>query len=475
MGNGHSKNTIDDNTPAYGLTAKSLSRRGFLSGSAVAAVTACSAVAVRADSDSNKRSMQGEIKEAEATDISLGTATTIKPDDEAFWCEVARMYDVTDQITNLENGYWGVMARPVLSEYQRQSAWVNKNNTNFARFNLGETYRGLRAQVAKFLKVGTDEIALTRGATEALQALIAGYNNLSAGDTVLYADLDYSEMKNAMRWLAHRRGVNAVKVNFPEPTRDRPLTEHDIIRFYKRALDNNPKTKLLLLTHLNNWTGLIIPVRKIAEMAKARGVGVILDAAHSVGQVDFDIKSLGCDYVGVNLHKWVGAPIGCGVIYINKPRVRAIDPYMGKNMKPDGTGSDNVRDRIDTGTANFAAHMTIPSAIEFHQQIGSALKEARLRYLRTLWVSEARKMKGLTVLTPDDPAMVAGLTSFRLDGVTTTKANNALMKRLADEFGVLTTRRTGPAAGDCIRVTPSFYNTPDDMHKLTKALWAITG
>jgi selenocysteine lyase/cysteine desulfurase len=480
LGNGHSKNTIDDNTPACGLTARSLSRRGFLSGTAAVAVTAGSSftagssVAVRANGDNNRQSIHENIQKSEATGISPGSATTIKPDDEAFWCEIARMYDVTDQITNLENGYWGIMARPVLGEYQRQSAWVNKNNTNFARFNLGETYKGLRVQVAKFLEVGADEIALTRGATEALQALITGYNTISAGDTVLYADLDYSEMKNAMRWLAHRRGVNAVKVNFPEPTGDRPLSEDDIIRFYKRALDNNPKTRLLLLTHLNNWTGLIIPVRKIADMAKARGVGVILDAAHSVGQVDFDIKSLGCDYVGVNLHKWVGAPIGCGVIYINKPRVRGIDPYMGKNMKPDGTGGDNVRDRIDTGTANFAAHMTIPSAIEFHQQMGSALKEARLRYLRNLWVSEARKMKGLTVLTPDDPAMVAGLTSFRLDGVTTTKANNALMKRLADEFGVLTTRRTGPAAGDCIRVTPSFYNTPDDMHKLTQALRAIT-
>jgi selenocysteine lyase/cysteine desulfurase len=281
-------------------------------------------------------------------------------------------------------------------------------------------------------------------------------------------------MKNAMRWLEYRRDVNVVKVNFPEPTKDQPLSEADILVFYEQALNANPKTKLLLLTHLNNWTGLIIPVRKIADMAKARGVGVILDAAHSVGQVDFDIKELGCDFVGVNLHKWVGAPIGCGVIYINKAHVKDIDPFMGKHIGPDGETSDNVRDRIDTGTSNFAAHMTIPAAIDFHGFMGSKAKAERLRYLRSIWVEEARKMKGVLVLTPDDAEMVAGLTSFRLDGITTTKANNALMKRLADEFGVLTTRRTGPAAGDCIRVTPSFYNTPDDMYKLVKALRAIT-
>ncbi len=418
--------------------------------------------------------------------ISLGVATSITANasdsivapkgttgdvasDENFWAKVASHYDVTPRITNLENGYWGIMAEPVLREYQRLSAWLNKKNTYYARFKWADTYRELHQKVAGFLSVEPDEIVLTRGATEALQALIGGYNKLRPGDTVLYADLDYSEMKNAMAWLADRRRVKPVKINFPEPTQENDLTEEDILSFYEQALDANPKTRLLLLTHLNNWTGLIIPVAKITAMAEARGVDVILDAAHSVGQVDFNIRDMRCKYVGVNLHKWVGAPIGCGVIYIKKGHTQDIDTYMGRNP-----GSDRVTDRIDTGTANFAAHMAIPSAIDFHNQIGTPHKEARLRYLRNLWVKEARKLTGLTVLTPDQPDMVAGLTSFRLEGITTTAANNALMRQLADEYGILTTRRTGPAAGDCIRVTPSFYNSPDDMMKLVRALQKIT-
>ena len=400
---------------------------------------------------------------------ALTPALTHKVDDEAYWRDIAAQYDVTPDVTNLENGYWGIMARPVLKAYLEKTAWVNEQNTYFARRELGSTYRSIRETTAQFLNVDVDEIELTRGATEALQALIGGYNKLQPGDTVLYADLDYSEMKNAMRWLADRRAVNAVQINFPEPTKDRPLTEDDIFNFYDRALSENPKTKLLLLTHLNNWTGLIIPVKRIAERAKESGVDVILDAAHSVGQVDFDMASLGCDFVGVNLHKWVGAPIGCGIVYIRKNRIPDIDTYMGKHP-----GSESVTARIDTGTSNFAAHMTIPSAIEFHNTMGSATKEARLRYLRSLWVDEARKMKGLAVLTPDTPSMVAGLTSFRLDGITSTEDNNHLMSLLAGRYGVLTTRRTGPAAGDCIRVTPSFYNTPDDMMKLVRALRDIT-
>jgi selenocysteine lyase/cysteine desulfurase len=433
------------------MSKNKFSRRQFLeSGAALGGVVGLAGISPMKASDSQ-------------TEVSK------RSEDEAYWRTVAKNYEVTSRVTNLENGYWGIMALPVLREYKRLTDFINRDNTLFARFQVSETYRELRAGTAKFLNVGADEIALTRGATEALQSLIGGYNRLRPGDTVLYADLDYSEMKNAMRWLKDRRGVNPVRISFPEPTRRNPLREEDILNFYRRSLDKNPKTRLLLLTHLNNWTGLIIPVARIAAMAKKRGIDVILDAAHSVGQVDFNIKDLNCDFVGVNLHKWVGAPIGCGVIYISSSRVADIDTFMAKSP-----GSSRVTDRIDTGTSNFAAHMTIPAAIGFHNQIGSSVKEKRLRYLRNIWVTEARRMKGLTVLTPDDKKMVAGLTSFRLDGVTGTKANNALMKHLYEKFGILTTRRTGPAAGDCIRVTPSFYNTPDDMMKLVRALRTIT-
>ncbi|WP_262695278.1 aminotransferase class V-fold PLP-dependent enzyme [Kordiimonas aquimaris] len=436
---------------------RSLSRRNFLSQSAAASVAS---LTFAESAKAKNRANQTIVRLERSLEDSART--------ESVWQHIASQYDVTDQITNLENGYWGIMARPVLDEYKQQTEWVNNNNTYFARRELGNTFDAIREKVAAFLNVSVDEIELTRGATETLQALIGGYNKLNAGDTVMYADLDYSEMKNAMRWLEDRRSVNVIKINFPEPTKSEPLTEDQIVDFYERSLNANPGTKLLLLTHLNNWTGLIIPVAKISAMAKARGVDVILDAAHSVGQVDFDIKSLGCNFVGVNLHKWVGAPIGCGVIYIQKDHISDIDTYMGKS--PD---SKSISARIDTGTWNFAAHMTIPKALEFHNLIGTAQKEARVRYLRSLWVNEIRGKKGITILTPDDPQMVAGLTSFRIDGVTSTQANNALMRKLADEYGVLTTRRTGPHAGDCIRVTPSFYNTPKDMRKLVAALNSI--
>ena len=424
-----------------------ISRRRFLAGSSTAGLIAASGIAAARTVDlSRPAKAPGDLAQ-----------------DEDFWSRIAAQYEVTDEITNLENGYWGIMATPVRETYKALTDWVNRENTWFARRHLEERLDAVRNEVAQFLGVGDDEIALTRGATESLQALIAGYNRLRPGDSVLYADLDYSEMKNAMRWLAERRGVRVIRIAFPEPA-----TREAVIDLYARAFEAHPDIRMALLTHLNNWTGLICPVAEIAAMARARGIDIILDAAHSVGQVEFNIAGLGCDFIGVNLHKWVGAPIGCGVMYIRRERIRDVDTYLGKSPHAPDIGA-----RIDTGTANWAAYMTIPAALAFHNRIGTANKEARLRYLRNLWVSAVRGHPAIDILTPDDPDMVAGLTSFRLNGVTSTEGNNAIVRTLAEEHGILTVRRTGPDAGDCIRVTPAVYNRPEDMGKLVHALQAL--
>lgn len=388
---------------------------------------------------------------------------------EVYWSQVASCYDTTDDIINLENGYWGIMSTPVLQDYITNTHRINNKNTLFARTQWWQEFIGLHQQVADFLNVESTEVALTRGATEALQTLIAGYNKLKPGDKVLYADLDYSEMKNAFRWLEQRRGVEVIKINFPEPA-----NWENVITLYQDTFKQHPEIKLMLLTHLNNWTGLINPVKEIAQLAKTKGIDIILDAAHSVGHVDFDIKELGCDFVGVNLHKWVGAPIGCGAMIINENRIADIDTYMGKNHSSlNSEGNENILDRIDTGTANFAAYLTIPSAIKFHHQITTKAKQLRLKYLRDIWVDQVKNIKGIQILTPDDKNMVAALTSFRLNNQTTTKANNAISKQLAQKHGILTVRRTGPALGDCVRVTPSIYNTPEQMLKLANAIKAM--
>lgn len=385
--------------------------------------------------------------------------------DEKFWAEVRQLYDVTDKITNLENGYWGTMAEPVRRRFAELTQQINHDGSYYARRHFGRDCQVSYDAIATELGVGADEIVLTRGASEALQNLISGYNLLKPGDAVLYADLDYDAMIYAMRHLERQRGVEVIGIDLPEPA-----TPEAVLQLYRDTFDAHPNLRLMLLTHLSHRTGLVLPVAAIAAEAKARGIDVILDAAHSWGQMDFRPADFpGVDFIGFNLHKWIGNPQGAGLIYIRKDRIEAIDPYLGDMDWP----ADSIRARAHTGTPNMAAWVAIPDALALHRQITARAKQARMTYLRDMWVDAVADLPNVQVLTPNDPTAHAGITSLRLNGKTSKEDNVALSTRLAEEFGVFTTRRGGVAAGDCVRVTPFIYSTEADVMKLAAALRSI--
>jgi isopenicillin-N epimerase len=394
-----------------------------------------------------------------------GSAAEIATD-KAFWGAVSGLYAVTPDVVNLENGFWGLMAEPVRREFIRQSDMVNYQNSYYARQHAGPDFDSVRAKVAEAVGAGPDEIALTRGATEALQLLIGGYNRLKPGDTVLYADLDYDSMQYAMNALKSRRGVEIVKFDVPEPA-----TRQAVLDAYARALDANPKTKLLLLTHVSHRTGLVMPIAEIVRMAKAKQIDTIVDAAHSWGQLDFKVGELEADFVGFNLHKWIGAPLGVGFLYIRKDRLGDIDRDMGD----EDFAETDIRSRVHTGTINFATVLTVPTALALHQEIGAVAKQARLRHLRDYWVSRVRAFKDIEILTPDEVGMYGAITSFRLAGKTSKADNEAVVAKLRDGFKVHTVRRAGVAKGQCIRVTPALYTEEADLDRLVEALAIITG
>jgi len=380
--------------------------------------------------------------------------------DEEYWRKVAAQYKVTDRVTNLEAGFFGMMAQPVLAAYHAHIDRVNCESSYFARREFGTIAATARSRVAEALGVAATEIAFSRNATEALQSLIGQYNGVASGDTVMYADLDYNAMQFAMNALAERRGATVARLDIPEPA-----SRAAILDVYTRALDAHPRTRLLLLTHCNNKTGLILPVRDIADLARARGVDVVLDAAHSFGQVPLALPELGVDFIGLNLHKWIGAPVGAGVMYIRESRLDAMDRAHG-----DDGPRNRIDSRIHTGTTDFATVMTIPDALDFQQSIGIDNKAARLRYLRDCWAVAARAIPGVDVLTPDDPGLVGAITGFRLRGRGSREANQAVARTLLEEFGLFTVWRSGLAKGDCVRVTPALYNGPADADRLVVAL-----
>ena len=395
---------------------------------------------------------------AQQLERPAGDAARVAQDEE-FWQRVAGQYRVTDKVINLEAGYWGMMATPVADDYARHIERVNRESSYYARRAFGADLAAVRRRVATFLRVEPEEIAFARSATESLYALIGGYNKLKAGDAVLYADLDYPAMQNAMRSLAERRGAEPIRVTIPEPA-----SYDNVLSTYTAALDKHPNVRLVLLTHVSNKTGLVIPSAALTTAARSRGADTIVDAAHAIGQIDLAIPDLGADFVGFNLHKWIGAPLGVAAFYIKKSRLADIDRMMGEQ-------GETIDSRIHTGTTNFAAFLTIPAALDFHEAIGRAHKAARLRYLRDRWVRAARELPHVQVLTPDDPRMSAGITSFRLRGQTATATDHErVVETLLTRHGIFTRRSTGVDGGDCVRVTPSLYTKPADVDRLAGAL-----
>lgn len=385
--------------------------------------------------------------------------------DEAGWARVAEAFPARPEgLINLEYGAFGQMPRAVEAAFSRYTAQVNQEGAAFTRRGFVPYYLKLRQTIATALNADASEIALTRNATEALHALISGYNRLKPGDAVLMADHDYDSMQTAMQWLKARRGVEVVRLALPHPA-----TYQNLIDTYEQALKIHPAIRMMLLTHVGHRSGLRLPVREIIAMAKARGVDAIVDSAHAWGQSPVDVRAEGFEFAGFNLHKWIGAPVGVGALFIRKDRVEAIDPYMGENVNP----RDPVSARVHTGTANFAAQMAAIDALELHTKLGSATVEARLRYLRDLWAEPARALKTIDILTPADPRLHIGITSLRLKADPSPEAHTALTRRLMEAHGLFTVTRTGLDGGACVRVTPGYSSTPADMAKLLSALRAL--
>ena len=384
--------------------------------------------------------------------------------DESFWRTFADRYDVQPGPINLENGYFGRMSRTVVEEYQRNIELINRSNSVYVRQRF-EASDGLkiRARVAGLIDVPADAVALTRNASDGLQSLIRNYNRLQPGDQVLVCDLEYDTVKGAMRWLARHRGVEVIEIEHRHPA-----SFDSLLTTYREAFMRYPRLKLMALTHVTHRTGLVMPVKAIAAAAREHGVDVILDGAHALGQLAFDLEELGIAFAAYNLHKWIGAPLTLGFLYIAPERLSDIDPDMGEMHFP----ITDIRARTPYSTPNIPALLTLPLVLEEHWAMGgAAAKGARLNYLRNLWVRAARELPGIEVLTPDDPRLYCGITSMRF---TAHNDQQSMVERLLNDYNLFTVVRSGAACGPCIRITPGLTTTAADMAQLITALTELS-
>lgn len=375
------------------------------------------------------------------------------PDDERYWKYIARKYyAVADDYINLENGYYGIQPKPVLHAFQKNIVTANEQAARFARKDYPGIATAVKKELAAFLEVLEEEIIITRNATEALNIAIQGYP-FKAGDEVLLNQLDYFSMIETFKMLETR---GQLKVNtFEMPLL--PQSDDEIVEQYSKLITE--KTKVILLTHVSNINGLIIPVAKIASLAKAKGIDTITDSAHALGQIPFSLPLMESHFVGLNLHKWIGNPVGAGVLYIKKERIKEIKPLFG-----DVAAAENSINKLaHFGTTPFAVVMTVPDSLAFHRMMDIEKITKRLHYLKTIWVNAVKDHPNVELVTPVN--LSCAIASFRIKNKTAAEVADYLFK----EHKIFTVARQLGKQG-CVRVTPGIYNSVADVQKLVEAI-----
>jgi selenocysteine lyase/cysteine desulfurase len=390
----------------------------------------------------------------------------IAPDDEAGWARIAALYPRMGPVTQLEHGYWGNMAAPVAEAHRANIDRLNRDTSAYARRAMRKDQEIVRARAAQAMGVQPQEIGFCRNAAEGLQALITQFQGVGAsgegGEAILWSDSDYDTSHNAMRGLAKSRRAQAVTIALP-----RAPTRENVIAAYAAAIKATPKLKFVLLTHGTHKSGLVVPVAEIAALAKAAGAMVLVDCAQSFRQRPFLIPDFGADFVVLNFHKWVGAPVGVAGFWIRPGAAAMIAPAPAEpDAKP-----DDVQAKVHQGTLDYAPQLTLPAALDFQDQVLPVpMKLARLQYLRNRWVSQLRGLPGLEIMLGDDPATFAAITSFRIAGHNSPAENIAITDTLFKDYSIMTVHRIGLTAGACVRVTPALFTTPAECDRLVAAL-----
>lgn len=380
-------------------------------------------------------------------------------EDEAFWGTIRAKYKLTSDYINLESGYYSIQSQPVLEAFIANVRRQNVDGSHYLRTTQVPDKAAARDKLAVMAGCEPGELIITRNTTESLDTVMNG-TDWKAGDEAVMAVHDYPHMLAHFRLLALRYGIVNKIVTVPI----HPKSDDEIVQVYANAI--TPRTRLLMVCHIINITGQILPVRKIADMAHARGVEVMVDGAHAFAHIEYKIPDTGADYYGASLHKWLGTPLGAGLLYVRKDKIKKLWPSFGDNTI--AGDADDVMKLNHTGTHPVHTDLTIADAIAFHDMIGTKRKEARLRYLQTYWTSKVRSMKNVSVFTPADPARACAIANVGVTGV----APNDLAKTLLDKYkiwcnGVNNAGVTG------VRITPHVFIQPSELDVLVRAIGEI--
>ncbi|MCY4400200.1 MAG: aminotransferase class V-fold PLP-dependent enzyme [Gemmatimonadetes bacterium] len=378
--------------------------------------------------------------------------------DEAFWGEVARAFTVDRTLVNLNNG--GVSPSPsfVQDAMKRHLDYSNEAPT-YTMWKILEPQReGVRARMARQWGVDTEEVAFTRNASEGLQICQFGYD-LGPGDEVLTTTQDYGRMLTTFRQRERREGIVMRQIKVPVPAED----PAEVVRRFEEAI--TPKTRLILMCHMINLTGQILPVRDIVRMARRHDIPVIIDGAHAMAHFPFKLSDLECDNYSTSLHKWLFAPHGTGLLHVRREQIPEIWPLMAAPDRMDG----DIRKYEEIGTHPAANYLAIGEALTFHQGIGGERKAERLIYLRDYWANRLLENDRVSLNTSQKPGFACGIANVHVEGLDTAALSNWLWNAHR-----IINVPIGHEECTGLRISPSVYTTLEEIDRFSEAMeWAI--
>ncbi|MFT5049759.1 MAG: selenocysteine lyase/cysteine desulfurase [Chlamydiales bacterium] len=391
---------------------------------------------------------------------ALGEAPdTEVAEDEDFWAKIRAGYRLKSDYINLENGYYCMMPEETLERYVAHVREVNHQASYYMRTVQSENRRRMVAMLAETANCSPDNLVITRNTTESLDLVIGGLP-WKAGDEAVMAEQDYGAMLDMFRLQAERHGIVNRIVSIPNDPRD----DDEIVDLYASAITD--RTRVLMVCHMINITGQVLPVRKICDMAHARGVEVMVDGAHAFAHIESDIPALGADYYGASLHKWLGAPLGCGILWVKPDKVEQLWPLFAESGRP----RDEMSRLNHTGTKPVHVELGIADALAYHDRLGPSRKQARLRYLQTYWTSQVRELARVRINTPRDPMRACAIANVGIEGIEPSE----LAGRLLKEHHIWTVAINRPGVRGC-RITPNIYTTVAELDVFVAALRQIAG
>ena len=384
--------------------------------------------------------------------VSLSLPNT--KSDEELWTTVRSHYTLKDDYINLESGYYSIIPNPVLEHFIKHVKHVNIEGSYYMRNDLNKNKDRVISELAKLVGSTSDQIGITRNATESLDLVISGFQ-WERGDEAIYAKQDYGTMKEMFEQISSRYGVKTKIVSVP----NHPKNDEEIVSIYESQITDN--TKLIMICHMINITGQILPVKKICEMAHSYGVEVMVDGAHCVGHFDFSIDEFNCDYYGSSLHKWLATPLGAGLLYVNKKNTHKIWPLLANG----NTNKKDIKRLNHIGTHPVHTDLAISNSIDYTNWIGMKKKEKRMRYLQRYWSDKLRTVKNVIVNTPEDLNRSCGIGNVGLSNMSPSQMSNILFEK----YKIFTVAIDYANVKGC-RISPNIFTTTNELDQFISAV-----